>query len=55
VECRDAAIYFLSQAAGEIAAPSVIENAGAWPLHLTVRAEHRSITVYTALLGGDGR
>lgn len=52
VECRDAAIYLLSQTEAAHETPA-IESAGVWPLHLRVKAEHRSITAYTELLGGD--
>lgn len=52
VDCRDAAAYFLSQQQAP-AVPSHLEGPGAWPSHLKVKAEQRSITAYTSLLGGD--
>lgn len=55
VDCRDAADYFRRQNAGEEDEIQATARPDAWPLHLKVRAEHRSITVYTELLGGDAR
>ena len=55
VDCRDAAGYFLRQNPKEADEIPDIARPDAWPLHLSVRAEHRSITVYTDLLGGDAR
>ena len=55
VDCRDAAGYFLRQNPKEADEIPDIAKPDAWPLHLSVRAEHRSITVYTDLLGGDAR
>ncbi len=55
VECRDAAIYLLSQTTEDAHVTPAIENASVWPAHLRVRAEHRSITAYTELLGCDAR
>jgi transposase len=55
VECRDAAISLLGQTEEDSHETPAIESASIWPLHLRVRAEHRSITAYTELLGGDAR
>jgi transposase len=55
VECRDAAIYLLGQTVEDAHVTPAIENTSVWPAYLRVRAEHRSITAYTELLGGDAR
>lgn len=52
VDCRDAAAYFLTLQK-EPAAASLLDGPGAWPEHLNVQAQKRSITAYTSLLGGD--
>ena len=55
MECRDAAIYLLGQTVEDAHVTPAIENTSVWPAYLRVRAEHRSITAYTELLGGDAR
>lgn len=52
VDCRDAAVYFLSQEQTP-AKTSCLIKPGHCPGVLTVKAEQRSITAYTRLLGGE--
>jgi len=52
VECRDAAIYLTNQKEQQVEPVSILNQPKNWPLHLQVKTEHRSINVYTNLLGG---
>ncbi len=53
VDCRDAAAYFLSQEQAPAAETSRLIRPGHCLEVLTVKAEQRSITAYTRLLGGE--
>jgi|GEM_PF-7012452 len=52
VECREAAIYLASQKEQPVEPVSILNQPKNWPPHLQVKTEHRSINVYTNLLGG---
>lgn len=54
VQFRDAAGYFFIQTE-EAHENTALENRNAWPAHLKVKAEHRSVTAYVELLGSDSR
>ncbi|MTI81252.1 MAG: IS21 family transposase [Firmicutes bacterium] len=51
VDCRCAAEYFLSQQETSVDM-SILDNPNSWPQYLKVKAEQRSITAYSRLLGG---
>ncbi len=51
VDCRCAAEHFLSQQETPVDI-SVLDNPDSWPQYLKVKAEQRSISAYSTLLGG---
>lgn len=52
VDCRSAAEYFSSCQEAPIDI-SMLDNPESWPKYLQVKAQRRSITVYSDLLGGE--
>jgi transposase len=52
VDCREVVKYLLTKQEQPEEGVSIINQPETWPLHLKVKAEHRSISVYSNLLGG---
>ncbi|PHJ39783.1 hypothetical protein P378_01380 [Desulforamulus profundi] len=52
VDCRSAADYFLNHQEAPVDI-SILDNPESWPKYLQVKAQQRSITVYSGLLGGE--
>jgi len=51
MDCRYASEYFMNQPE-KSEDMSILDNPNSWPQYLKVKAEQRSITVYSDLLGG---